>query len=305
MGVHKKSRNVVAGAKFPNEGRCAGSQIPGMASSAPSDRNRVTDIWREVSGIEKDVERLIAAINTPSADKITTASNFNIVVKSMPPDYFPLSAHHLSSSFFMGTKAHQNEQANFMDNIRKGCANLAKHVKNASDDVCPTLLVRLSATASIPKCTEWANEYFRTYPNEPVGLVILYQAVVVTDLAKGVSPMTHYVIPVFSPKFQEWTANAGGVARKLPNMSVLVGVTVGKPTKMVLTDGKTQTEMDDWYTYQKADIYRFYRKDEKDLTCELSNPAPGRMIHADIEIAGQSGIIEMIAPNQFDLLLLP
>jgi len=92
---------------------------------------------------------------------------------------------------------------------------------------------------------------------------------------------------------------ARATARRLPP------VIVGKPTKLVLTDGKQQIEIDDCYIYQKGDIYRFFRKEEKDLNCELSNPAPGIMIHADIEIAGQSGVIQMIAPNQFDLLLLP
>jgi formyltetrahydrofolate synthetase len=74
---------------------------------------------------------------------MTTASNFNIVVKTVSPEYYPLSAHNLSSSFFMGAKTHQNEQANFLDNVRKGCANLARHVQNASDEVCPTLLEQI------------------------------------------------------------------------------------------------------------------------------------------------------------------
>jgi hypothetical protein len=258
--------------------------------------------WKK---LEKDVEDVVASINTPRSGTMTTASNFNILVKTVSPEYYPLSAHNLSSSFFMGTKAHQNEQANFLDNIRKGCANLARHVQNASDEVCPTLLVRLSATASALKCAEWANEYFKTYPNEPIGLVILYQPAVALDLSKGVPLITHYVIPAAGQRFQKWAANAGGEARRLPNMSVLVGGIASKPTRLVLMNGKQQIELDDWYTYQKADIYRFYRKEEQDLTCQLSNPAPGVMIHADIEIAGQSGVIQMIAPNQFDLLLLP
>jgi len=37
----------------------------------------------------------------------------------------------------------------------------------------------------------------------------------------------------------------------------------------------------------------------------LSNPAPGVMIHAEVEIGGESGALKMIAPIQADLLLLP
>jgi hypothetical protein len=88
-------------------------------------------------------------------------------------------------------------------------------------------------------------------------------------------------------------------------MSVLVGQVANKPSrKVIVVDGR-QVPLDDLYSYQRGDIFRFYRVTGPSLSCQLSNPAPGIKIHAEIEKDGASGVLQMIAPERGELLLLP
>ncbi len=256
--------------------------------------------WSE---LENDLRHILENIKHKQPTEIATKGRWNIVLKNVDHKYFPLSVNELTSSFFICARAHKNEQLNFIENIRKGCQNLVKHSKKVPESCCPAVLVRLSATASIKKCTEWANEYFKEYPDEPIGVILLYQAAVVTN--KDASPVAHYIVPVRGPKFGSWAAPINAPRRRLPNMTVLVGVIIGQPAKKVLQAGAARIDLDDSYTFQRADIYRHYKKDDAPLNFALSNPAPGVMIHAEVEIAGQSGTMKMIAPIQADLLLLP
>jgi hypothetical protein len=64
--------------------------------------------------------------------------------------------------------------------------------------------------------------------------------------------------------------------------------------------------VDDLYVYQRGDIYKFYHWDgHSELKAELSNPAPGIKIHA--EIGNETGSIPLqgISPPTGDLVLLP
>ena len=61
-----------------------------------------------------------------------------------------------------------------------------------------------------------------------------------------------------------------------------------------------------WETpfYQRGDVYRAYQLKDG-LTFELSNPAPGVKIHAEIEQDGEFRVMEIIASEQSELWLLP
>ena len=255
------------------------------------------------SDLENDLRHIIENIKHKQPTEIATKGRWNIVIKDVDNHYLPLSGNDLTSSFFICARAHKNEQLNFIDNIRKGCQNLIEHTKNISESCCPALLVRLSATASIKKCIEWADEYFKEYSDEPIGVILLYQAVVVTD--KGASSIAHYIVPVLGPKYRSWAAPVNGPLRRLPNMTILVGVIIAQAPKKVLENGTARIDLDDSYTFQRADIYRYYKADDAPLNIILSNPAPGVMIHAAVEHAGQSRTMKMVAPIQADLLLLP
>jgi hypothetical protein len=256
--------------------------------------------WRE---LEADLKYILENIKTKPQAEIVTKGRWEIVFKDVDPQYSPLSKHHLTSSFFIWTTAHQNEQVNFMESIRRGVQNLIKHTKNMSASNCPALFVRLSATASMKKCAEWADAYFKEYPNEPIGLIFLYQVAVVTE--KNSSFISHCIVPVFGPTLRSWAAPVNAPPRRLPNMTVAVGVMLSEPSKKVVMTDRGQIALDDSYTYQRADIYRHYKMGAQPLNMNLSNPAPGVMIHAEVEIGGESGALKMIAPVQADLLLLP
>jgi hypothetical protein len=74
--------------------------------------------------------------------------------------------------------------------------------------------------------------------------------------------------------------------------------------KVILADGGRQIELDGAYSYQRGDIYRLYRAEGGSVQANLSNPAPGIKIHAEIEMDGQSGSLQMIAPETGELQLL-
>ncbi len=96
--------------------------------------------------------------------------------------------------FFIAARVHRNEQDKFVEDLRKGCSNLIKHTKTQPDTVCPVLFVRLCANASFANCAAWARDYFANSPNERVGLILLYQAVVVTTDTS--TSLAHYLLPI-------------------------------------------------------------------------------------------------------------
>src|ERR1700674_5645595 len=167
----------------------------------------------------------------------------------LPTVYNPLSPQHLSYGFQIAVPYHPNEQNNFYDNIRKGIANLRKHHSVVPDDVCRALLLRLSASASIPKCAEWAKAYFDDMPDTPVELILLYQAVPAANLAAGNTAIMHYMACVPGPKFAKW--QAGRAARRFV-IRLLVGKLASEPVRQVLTDGIQTTPIDGLYMFQKG-----------------------------------------------------
>jgi hypothetical protein len=137
----------------------------------------------------------------------------------------------------------------------------------------------------------------------PIGLIILYQVAIVTETHS--SSITHCMLPVYGPTFRSWAAPVNAPPRRLPNMIVAVGIMLREPSKKVLMTDRGQIALDDRYTYQRADICRHYKMGAHPSNMNLSNPAPGVMIHAEVEIGDESGALQMIAPVQADLLLLP
>lgn len=219
-------------------------------------------------------------------------------VEPLPAEWSPLSSRHLSYGFMLLAPFHQNEQKNFEENIRKGIANLEKHCPVVGQDVCRTLFLRLSATASMSHCAKWATDYFAQYPETTVELVILYQAVPAVDLTKQTTAITHFMIPVQGPNFHHW--KGGGSSRNF-TMHSFVGTIQSKPTKLVLHDGVRTIPIDGSYMFQKSEIFRYYDPSKGPVNAVVSNPASGVFVNA---VIGDMALA-MRAPETSRLLLLP
>jgi hypothetical protein len=124
---------------------------------------------------------------------------WNITLKNIGPEFQPLSTTRISSVVFISACAHKNEQDKFVEDLRKGCSNLVKHTKTKPDTACPVLFVRLCAGASFTNCAAWARDYFTQSPNERVGLILMYQAAVVTSETS--TSIANYFLPVLGPQF--------------------------------------------------------------------------------------------------------
>ena len=256
--------------------------------------------WSE---IKSDLRNILDGQLDGSAKNYKAKSKAKIILKQISSEFNPLGVHSISSIVFVAAKSHKNEQDKFIEDIRKGCGNLVKHTKDEPDTACSVLFVRLCANASAANCRTWADDYFKQFPNERVGLIILYQATIVT--ADGSSSLAHYILPIEGPQFSKWKNPPGLPSRTLPNMGVLVGVILGESSfKVVTTDGGHHIKMDDAYSYQRGDIHRRYCMENGILNAQLSNPAPGIKIHAEIEIDGQTADLQMIAPETGELQLL-
>ena len=135
---------------------------------------------------------------------------YTIFLKPIVPKHGSLSVFGASSSCQIMSPIAPNERANFEDAIRKGCENLYRQTKNETGEFCRMIILRLSNTASISKCREWATWYFNEYPADPVDVVILYQSVVTTNVASDTSSITHSVSIVTGPRFQAWQRRKDG-----------------------------------------------------------------------------------------------
>ena len=199
---------------------------------------------------------------------------YSIVLKGMEDQYGPLSTGGLTSTCRVMSPTAPNEQRNFEDAIRKGCENLLKHTKTETD-VSRMIILRLSNSASIARCRAWAEWYFGECPDDPVDVILLYQAGVTTDLAANTSVITHHVATITGPNFHAWQTTKPGVVRRLPSISVLVGViSEEQPSTLLTGDGSGSVDLSNWYIYQRADIFRKVELADG-AWGDLSTSAPG------------------------------
>ncbi|HEX4196310.1 MAG TPA: hypothetical protein VHZ26_02620 [Caulobacteraceae bacterium] len=203
---------------------------------------------------------------------------------------------------------HPNEQANFNDAIRKGCENLHKQTKSETGDICRMIMLRLSNAASIARCKEWAAWYFAEYPDDPIDVILLYQAAVTSDVVAGTSSVTHHIDAVTGPRFEIWCdGGANGARRRLPKMQFLVGtVATQQPRLVLMSDGVEGADVSGWYMYQRVDAYRKVEFSGGTAQGTLSTPAPGVMVHAVFEQDGQPAmILKSRSDRNYSLALLP
>ena len=164
--------------------------------------------------------------------KLQMRRGCNIVIKDIDAEYRPLSTTQISSVVFICARAHKNQQDKFIEDLRKGCTNLVNHTKNQPASACPVLFVRLCANASVSNCEKWARDYFEQFPKERVGLILLYQAAIVTS--GNSNSITHYLLSIQGPQFDAWAHPPGKPARRLPNTAVLIGVISREASRKVI-----------------------------------------------------------------------
>jgi hypothetical protein len=269
----------------------------------------------EPSGPNQADIRIVALGQPTAADWTTLRSQMADVVaerkpadsamwqgylRPLDPRWLPLSPSHVSYSFLLLAPYHKNEQKNFEDKIAAGIANLEKHCSQVAPDVCRMLFLRLSASASLPECAKWAQEYFDRHPDTNVEMIMLYQAAIAVDMTKDTTQITHYFVPVYGPKFPAW--RDGGSSPRRFVMEALVGRIEHKPTRMIMTNGTASMDMNGCYMFQRSEIYRYYDPKKGPLNAVLSNPAPGVFINA---VFANGGALKMKRPTESRLLLLP
>jgi hypothetical protein len=167
--------------------------------------------------------------------------------------------------------------------IRTGCENLYKQTKNETGEFCRMIILRLSKTASVSKCYDWATWYFKEYPKDPVDVIVLYQSVVTTDVAAATTSITHHVSMITGPRFHTWQRKKDSGIRRLPNIWFFVGIiSPTQPPLRLTRDGVNGIDLSSYYLYQRADVYL----KAEGATGEPSNPAIGVMIHVILEQNG-------------------
>jgi hypothetical protein len=233
-----------------------------------------------------------------STGKVEDSPVWSGRVEPMPTEWNPLSPARLSDVFILAAPFHQNEQKNFEENIRKGVANMEKHCANVGPDVCRTLFLRMSATASMQECVKWANDYFGHYPDTKVELILLYQAVPAVDLKTSKVAVSHCILPVQGPNFRR---QAAGRSAEQFGMFPLIGTVHKNPTQLLLSDGVNTRPFNGHYVFQRGDIFHHHDASPGPRSFELRNPAPGIFHHA---VVGDT-VFSMRGSEDGRLLLLP
>lgn len=262
--------------------------------------NLDTSLW---STLLDDIAACVSQYESGAKDRELDRP-YNIVLKPLDTADFALSAHELSSGVLVLSPLHKNEQDKFVEDIRKGCANLLNHTKEEPGDVCRMILLRLSATASVQNCREWAEWYFSEYPDDMLDLIMLYQCSVVTDTSADTSVIAHHFCTATGPRFNTWRRREDGSLRQLPALGVLVGQIAAEQPKMVLQGAGAALDMSQYYNYQRTDIFKLADLAAGPVNGTLSNPAPGVAIHLVVENNDKHTVLKMVTGRDKTLLLL-
>jgi len=256
--------------------------------------------WNDLRATLSNV--LALAANTATLEQAFAIGNmWKGLTYRLPDNLSPLSAHYTSYVALIMVPLHKNEQKNLLDKIEDACTNFAAHPGDGSENRARAVFVRLPSSASVMKCTQTAREYFEDRPESPLDAVILYQPTVSRALKTNQSTINHHITFAGKSTFQAWCAKLG-----IPiSIRVWIGAVSTEPTKKMLSDGTSTWPADDYYTYQKGNIYREFRLNAQGQTTgELGSPAAGVLTHAVMEaLPGQFGVISGKLPPEEQLEL--
>ncbi len=216
-------------------------------------------------------------------------------------------AYENSYTLMVTSPYHKNEEQNLLSKLDEACANLSKHSKLQDEKVINTVFVHLPELASIEKCKQWVLDYYRDFPDKPIGAVLLWQPLVANDLEKDVSFINHHFEFILKENvYSAWNTFGRSIHFNLP-----VGMinNVSPKNKLVVeSEGRTQViDINDRYFYQKGELFLAAKKSEDgSATGNTNRIAPGIISKSVFQpFADQPGfIIEAIVPPVDKLLII-
>jgi len=165
----------------------------------------------------------------------------------------------------------------------KACANEGLGLANA-------ILIHLPPTASVNKCCEWLQDYFKLYPNKSVSAVIFYQPSVATDMETNHSFLNHYFnIVMRNDRVAAFIPEGLHLSCTIP-----IGKLSTEPVSLQLVaefpDGKKELRtIDDRYFYQSGNHYIKMKPDGKGgFYGNIEQLGNGIFSHVVIELPGQA-----------------
>jgi hypothetical protein len=232
----------------------------------------------------QDWGRLRSALPTLQPNTPTTIGIWSAKLGSLPIDYAPYSADHLSYMVFIAAPFHKNESKNLSDKFDSAFANAERHAKQKPDGVRAVLL-RVPETMSLKTCDTWAKGYLADNPNSPVDAIFLYQIAIV-DQSNDHSVIGHAMSESTTPRFQTWRAS--GNPRRNISMELAVGVSVS-PSLRPIVGGPAPINLHEAYAFQKGDLYTLHVVDlNKPTSATIRNLASGIFQHAVLKNSGGS-----------------
>ncbi len=258
--------------------------------------------------LQADWEKLCRAVKTIIADWRTewrsrqVGSLWTLTPQPPPTGGARPADGYLSYAVIMLAPHHSNEQRNIESKIEDACANLSKHAGAEGSNAARLLLIRIPDTVSPAQCVACTEQWLQARPDAHVDSVILYQPAVAAPSTIAPGAIVHFIAIVSGPGFDRWRH-----AVERPNLSiqarVLVGRCTNQPTKLVGTDG---SHLGAQYIYQRGQIYTLSEtKADGTIVGNMTNPAPGIMLHTILRIPGQPGecILSGKFPPDANLLL--
>jgi hypothetical protein len=258
--------------------------------------------------LQADWEKLRRAVGTIISDWRTewrtrhVGGIWTLTPQPPPTDGAQLGDGHLSYAIVVLSPHHSNEQRNVDSKIESACVNLSKHTSPQWADAARLLLIRVPESASPAQCMACAGQWLQARPEARVDSVIVYQPTVAAASTPGSSGIVHFIGIVTGPGFDRWRRTVGR-PDLLIQARVLVGRCTNEPTKLLGTDGSL---LGDQYIYQRGQIYTLSEaKADRTIVGNMTNPAPGIMVHTILRIPGQAGecVLSGKFPPDSELLL--
>ena len=258
--------------------------------------------------LKADWEKLHRAVRTIISDwridwrPRPVGNIWTLTPQPLPVGQGRLADGYLSYAVIVLAAHHTNEQQNIESKIEDACANLSKHARPDTTDTARLLLIRIPDTAAPARCVACVQQWLQARPEARVDSVIVYQPAVAAPSTSAPGAIVHFIAIVTSPRFDRWR-RAFGRPDLLIQASVLVGGCTNQPTKLIGTDG---SPLGDQYMYQRGQIYTLSEaKADGTIVGNMSNPAPGIMVHTTLRIPGQAGecVLSGKFPPNANLLL--
>ena len=208
--------------------------------------------WQELTD---HMEAILRGYSKGNPQLFGIEKKWAVVLSTLKDGAQPFHPAFNSYTLIIASSYHKNEHKNLLDKLDEAAANLVKHSKGETDQVCNIVFVHLPESASITACKEWADSYLQNYPDKPLTGIILYQPVVASDPSNDRNFIHHGFQMVFNlAKYNTWNTEGVNLSFSLP-----VGVLNSEPSVnavMIEKDGiKEKLNYPDKYFFQRGNLY--------------------------------------------------